>query len=338
MFERNRISSNFLFLLLVLMGADCIAQSIQCDPTKVMTAEACAKCHANEVAVWKQTPHFRTFQELSRRPKAKEICKNMGLRSVKRSEVCTKCHFTLKDKSGKPKPVSGISCESCHGASKDWLTRHNDYGGPTATKDSETPSHREQRLDDCLALGMNNTRDLYSIAMNCFNCHTVPNEKLVNVGGHVAGTADFELVAWSQGMLRHNFLRGDNVKNVESKPERLRVMYVVGLIADLEYSTRATAEATAKSRFGLSVAQRAADKAMKLYEVQQQINNPEVAEILKIFAPAQLKINNAQQLIAIANQIQKLGRQFAKQADGSRLSAVDAWLPSPDNYKWKPSR
>ena len=333
--------STSVFLILLLSAALPVmirAQEVQCDPTKVMTAEACAKCHANEVAVWQKTPHFSTYQDLSRRPRAKEICKNLGLRSVKRSDVCIKCHYTLKASGGKNKPVSGISCESCHGASKDWLTMHNDYGGPTATKESETPSHKRQRLDDCLAVGMNNTRNLYSIAMNCFNCHTVPNEELVNKGGHVAGTEAFELVSWSQGMLRHNFLRGNNVKNVESTPERLRVMYVVGLIADLEYSTRATAAATQKSKYGLTVAQRAVDKAMKLYELQQKLQHADVQQILQRFSSAQLKINNTEQLNTIADEINKLGRKFAKEADGAQLAVVDEWLPDAANYKWKPSR
>ena len=335
---RKQLAIISLVLTAVSVAGLCSAQEVQCDPTKVMTAEACAKCHANEFSVWQKTPHFRTYQELSRRPRAKEICKNMGLRSVKRSDVCIQCHYTQKVSNGKNKPVSGISCESCHGASKEWLTKHNDYGGPTATKESEAPSHKRQRLDDCLALGMNNTRDLYSIAMNCFNCHTVPNEELVNKGGHLAGTEAFELVSWSQGMMRHNFLRGGNVKNVESKPDRLRVMYVVGLIADLEYSTRATAVATKKSKFGLTVAQRAADKAKKLYEVQLKINHADVQQILEKFASAQLKINNSSQLTSIADEINLLGRKFAKEADGGKLEAVDEWLPDSTDYKWKPSR
>ena len=115
-------------------------------------------------------------------------------------------------------------------------------------------------------------------------------------------------------------------------------MYVVGLIADLEYSTRATAVATEKSKFGLTVAQRAADKAKKLYEVQLKIDHPDVQQILEKFASAQLKINNSSQLTSIADQINLLGRKFGKEADGGQLEAVDQWLPDSADYKWKPSR
>lgn len=325
-------------ILAMLPVVSALGDGIDCDPTKVMTAESCATCHANEVKVWKQTPHFTTFEKLSRRPRAKEICKKMGLRSVKRSDVCIQCHFTQKDLNGKNKAVSGISCESCHGASKDWLTLHNDYGGPTATKESETSTHREQRLDACTELGMRNTRDVYSIASSCFNCHTVPNEKLVNVGGHLATTSDFELVSWSQGMVRHNFLRGNNQTNVESTPEKLRLLFLVGIIADLEYSTRATALATAKSKYGLTVAKRAVEKALQLHDLQKQLNNPDLQAVLQTFATAELKVNNENQLTQIADQIGQLGRKFARENDGSLFAAVDQHLPSPNTYKWKSDR
>ena len=119
------------------------AQNTRCDPNKVMTAEACAKCHINEVQTWKKTPHFQTFDQLGRRPEAQEICSKLGLRSAKRSDVCIDCHFTTRQINGRNKPISGISCESCHGASQDWLKVHNDYGGPTATRETESDAHVE---------------------------------------------------------------------------------------------------------------------------------------------------------------------------------------------------
>lgn len=322
-----------LFAVCLLNNSSVQAQPERCDPTKTMTAEACAKCHGNEVQVWKNTPHFRTFEELGRRPRAKEICKNLKLRSVKRSDVCLDCHFTVQDTGSRLKPIAGVSCESCHGASKNWISIHNDYGGPTATKESESPQHRLERLETASSLGMRNTQNLYLIASSCLRCHTIPNEKLVNVGGHLAATDDFELVAYSQGSVRHNFLRTNNTQNARSTPERLRVMYIVGLIADLEYSTRATAEATSKSTYGLKVANRAAKKAVQLYQLQQKVNNPRVQAVLEAFASASLRINNRDQLTTIADQIKLFGQQFAQEYDGSNLAAVDPFLPDPSTYK-----
>ena len=318
---------------LALGPASAEAQNSKCDPTKVMTADNCAKCHANEVNTWKSTPHFRTFGELGRRPEAKDICNKMGIRSVKRGDICLDCHFTVKEVNGNDKPIAGVSCESCHGASKDWITIHNDYGSPTTTKEEETPDHRLERLADATANGMRNTKNLYDIASSCFNCHTVPNEELVNVGGHKAGTEDFELVSWSQGTIRHNFLRTNGQSNASSNPERLRVMFVVGLLADLEHSTRATSKATAKSTYGTKVANRAARTAVKLYEVQQIIKDSNVQLALQAFATAELKINNADSLSRIADQIQLAGQNFSSANDGSQLESLDSMLPSPSQYK-----
>lgn len=309
------------------------AQPPQCDPQSVLSYESCAKCHGNEVRVWKQTPHFKTFQQLARDPKSAEICQKLGLRSVKRSDVCINCHFTLQAKGDRNKPISGISCESCHGAAADWLEVHNDYGGIAATRESESDDHRDSRLAQSTAYGMRNTRDLYLIASSCYHCHTVPNEELVNVGGHKAGSIDFELVRWSQGMIRHNFLRSDGQFNAVSTVQRLRIMYVVGLIADLEFSTRATANATQKSTYGLTVATRAADTAMKLLALQKVVPINEVEEVLAIFSKAELRTNNKSQLIAVADAIRQRGQEFAVNADGSEIAGVDDFLPSADQYK-----
>ncbi len=44
---------------------------------------------------------------------------------------------------------------------------------------------------------------IYDLAKTCYGCHVVPQEDLVNKGGHRAGSA-FELVSWSQGEVLHN--------------------------------------------------------------------------------------------------------------------------------------
>ena len=238
----------------------------------------------------------------------------------------------MTEKNGKNRAISGISCESCHGAAKDWIIGHADYGGITATKESESAEHKAKRLADASKNGMRNTRNLYLIATSCFQCHTVPNEKLVNVGGHKAGTLDFELVSWSQGRIRHNFLRGNGI-NKEASQERLRIMFVVGLIADLEFSTRATSLATSKSTYGMSVAKRAADSAVKLYRVQQKLKNDTLQRILEAFAAAELKFDNQKQLEEIAAAINQYGISFAESTDGSELAVLDAMMPKRSDYR-----
>ena len=91
---------------------------VQCDPAKVLGPESCTKCHESEMLSWRETPHFDTFETLHRMPEAKAIADRLGLRSVKRNDECTKCHFTVQEDHGRERVIAGVSCESCHGAGR----------------------------------------------------------------------------------------------------------------------------------------------------------------------------------------------------------------------------
>jgi hypothetical protein len=306
---------------------------VHSDPAKVIGADTCIKCHQGELESWKRTPHFATFETLQRKPEAKAIADKLGLRSVKRNDECIKCHFTTQTVEGHDRVTSGVSCESCHGAARDWLEMHNDYGGPGITKATESAEHRGERIKRSIAAGMNNPTNLYLVARQCLACHTSPEEKLVNVGGHSAGSLEFELVAWSQGMVRHNFLRTDGAANAPSSPERLRVMFVVGVMADLEASLRATAAASEKAPFGVTAAHRAARQKRRLYQITQLLDNPQLKRAMDAALGARLKLNNRDVLVAAADEVGKAAFEFAETADGATLSAIDALLPAPNLYK-----
>ncbi|MCA9212939.1 MAG: cytochrome c family protein [Planctomycetales bacterium] len=303
------------------------------DPSKVLGAESCAKCHDAEIAVWKKTPHYDTFKKLHRKPEAKQIAERMGLRSIKRGETCLKCHYTEQDHGGATKAISGISCESCHGASQDWIKIHNDYGGPNISKLQETPEHKTLRREKSIANGMRNPSNLYLVARSCLNCHTTPDENLVNVGQHPTGSLDFELVAWSQGMVHHNFVASDGKHNSPSTTERLRVMYIAGTLADLEFSLRATAQATTKAKFATTSALRANTMRKKLAWIQSHLNHPTLQQAVDAANEVELKLDNKDQLIAAADKIADCGFEFAKTASGTELGAIDALLPDKSKYK-----
>jgi len=155
----------------------------------------------------------------------------------------------------------------------------------------------------------------------------------VNVGGHNPGSLDFELVSWSQGLVRHNFFRTDGKQNSENSPERLRVMFIAGMIADLEFSMRATAAATEKATFGITSAKRTARAAARLKSAQSKMNQPLLDEVLTIFSSVKLKLNNHEQLTDAADQIHRLGLRFAATVPGEELSAINDFIPPKD--KWK---
>ena len=304
------------------------------NPDSVLGTQACVKCHANEIKVWEKTPHFRTFDELHRRPEAKQIAKKLGLKSIKHDGRCVNCHYTQQqDASGAHHAIAGVSCESCHGAAKGWVDIHHDYGGEGITRLTETPEHKKQRIAAAVAAGMRNPANVFSVAQSCLRCHTTADEELVNVGGHTAGSMDFEFVAWSQGTIRHNFVRTDGKSNEASTPERTRVMFVAGMIAELEASMRATAVATKKATYGVTAAKRTARAAKRLNSVGSKINDPNITEILDVFKSVKLKLNNQAQLTAAADKIAVLGYQFAEKNDGSKLGVLDSFIPKSDRWK-----
>jgi hypothetical protein len=229
--------------------------------------------------------------------------------------------------------ISGISCESCHGAAENWIEKHNDFGGPRATRQSESAEHRLDRLRESIASGMRNPVNVYLIAQSCYRCHTVPDEQLVNQGGHNPGSLDFEFVAWSQGTLRHNFSRSQGQTNDPSSRERLRQMFMAGMIADLEFSLRATASATEKADFGVNAAKRSSRAAKRLAAAQSKLNQPLLNEILTTFESVELILNNRQQLTSAADRINFLGIRFAATVPGEQLEAIDSFIP--DQSKWK---
>jgi len=319
--------------------------AVPVDPHLTMGAETCVKCHAGEVRVWQATPHYRTFEEMHRRPEARKIAAKLGLRSIKHEGRCVKCHYTTQvtatdnGQSGHGfgndavSAIAGVSCESCHGSARHWLDVHHDYGGEFVTRETETAEHRRQRLAESIRLGMRNPVNVYLVAQSCLRCHTTADEELVNVGGHSAGSLDFEFVSWSQGSIRHNFVRSGGKQNDVSPLPRLRLMFVAGMIAELEAGLRATAVATEKATYGITVAQRTARAAKRLQSVSQKVDSSIVDQILSVVSGVQLKLNNLDALVKAADEIALLGVRFAAETDGATLAPLDGFIPPPDRWK-----
>lgn len=326
----------FALVLLAWLGAIALPASavdLHVDPALVKGPDACGECHKESVAAWKGTHHSTTFKDMPRSEKANEIAQKMGLKRIKSESDCLGCHFTSATEEGKTTPIAGISCESCHGGGKNWIDVHSSFGGKDDTAETETPEHRKQRYAKSEAEGMIRPSDLYRLASNCYSCHTVPNEKLVNVGGHPAGSK-FELVRWSQGEVRHNLWYTET--NDEAPIERRRMLYVMGKMIDLEYALRGVAEATQKADYAVEMAKRAKTAIAWLKKIDEAQSIPEVDAILADVASAQLKLNNKQPLLAAADKVAGHASKFAKNHDGSDLAGLDSLLPTPDKYRGTP--
>lgn len=302
---------------------------------KVTGPETCVECHINEIEVWKRTVHNKTNRELPRKPETAAMLLKLGLTKVKGEPRCQDCHFLGKNTEGMYETIAGIACESCHGAAADWAKTHGDYGlGFTAA--TEPPERRLARLQQAAAAGLRGPRQLYELGASCYACHILTEETIVNVGGHVAGSANFNLLTWSQGEVRHHIPREGDKVNPPPGPARLRLLFVVGCILEVEYTFRAVAAATERATFGVTQARRA-DAARKLLEQIQAIApTPELAEIVTIAKATGLKLNNREELLAAADRIAALGRTMTNRVTGDELSGVDALLPGPEKYQGQP--
>lgn len=233
------------------------------DPERVVGRESCAKCHDRELEAWAESAHAKAAYSKLETGTAEKFGEELGIDDVTTDAMCLSCHGTRRvDDGGAMVIEKGNSCESCHGAAggdDGWFEIHGDYGHPYEDMDDliaqrlenkETPDHRRERFTKCFQAGMNTSNDVMAIVKNCLQCHAVPIAELVEIGHPTS--EKFEFVEWAQGEVRHNFLL-DRDTNAESPSgwlalrkgstaeNRKRLMFVVGQLADLEFSLRTRA-------------------------------------------------------------------------------------------------
>jgi hypothetical protein len=307
------------------------ADSVVASDTKIVGPNACAECHKQETEAWKGSHHFKTFRDMPRRKEADEIAEKMGVRRIRSESLCLTCHYTVQEKENRRLPIAGISCESCHSPGEEWIKVHSQFSGKT--EKTETNAEKEARWKLAEAKGMIRPSSLYRLAKNCYSCHVVPQEELVNKGGHPAGSA-FELVSWSQGEVRHNTWHSKGKENVPASAARKRMLYLVGLGVELETGIRAVSHATARKLYAFAMAKRV-DRARKQLAAAAKAapNVPEIAKMVEYAYSAGLKLNNERFLAAAADGVSKLLASITEKYDGSTMAGLDNLIPGLDKYK-----
>jgi hypothetical protein len=161
----------------------------------------------------------------------------------------------------------------------------------------------------------------------------VPQEDLVNKGGHPAGSA-FELFSWSQGEVRHNTWHSKGKENVPASAARKRMLYLVGLGVELETGLRAVSRATVRKLYAFQMAKRV-DRARKQLTAaaKAEPNVPEIAKMVEYAYSAGLKLNNERSLTAAADGVSKLLASITEKYDGSTMAGLDSLIPGPDKLK-----
>lgn len=307
------------------------------DATKTMGYEQCQKCHVEQVAILRRHTHFSHSKLLQRNPAAIQMAKAIGGTSVKRTARCVRCHYTPKiayepgQPNGDPKAISAISCESCHGPSKDWLLVHNDYGATTRTRETETDAHRTERIENSISRGMRHPSHVYTLARSCFGCHILDDEEIVNVAGHPVRSKGFDMVSWSQGNMRHNFFRTGGRHNAFSDPQRLRVMYVVSVLTEIEFSLRAASKSTAKARYAMEHAKHCRATQQTLAEICDRLPDPRLAKALETITGVRFSLSNAHTFNQAAMAISRIAWNFSLEPNGD-LEAIQDLLPPAGKY------
>jgi hypothetical protein len=128
------------------------------DPANYAGVKTCGLCHkkddsGNQFAAWEKSPHAKAFETLGTLA-AKEIGKKAGVDDPQKSGKCLKCHstaynFTEAVATEKIKPEDSVTCESCHGPGKKYMSK-------------ATMEDREKSV----AAGL-----VYPATQSCVQCH-----------------------------------------------------------------------------------------------------------------------------------------------------------------------
>ena len=314
------------------------------NPLDIVGAGECGRCHAVELQAWQKTQHFRTYRDLPSSPAAEDIANRLDIFDITEEAACLKCHFTMRmeEPMSLSKAVSGISCEMCHGPAKGWMDLHNNLGDWKEMKDREPEEHRKSRLKAAYEQGMKPLAGTYDFVASCYACHTVPNERLVNVGGHKAGS-DFEIVAWYQGEVSHNFLASE-VHNAQRPRDHLQLMYIVGRMLDLEHGFRGLAQATSNETYGKAMVTRIQKARNHLTDIiraderlhKERLDLPELKALIDQ-VPTHFMFNNQEAYLAVAEQIRQTAKALSERLEGDKaaLQRVDRLVPLSKDYKGK---
>lgn len=105
---------------------------------------ACTKCHFDQGESWNMTAHAKAFESLKpgMKKEAKTKAKLDPGKDYTQDKNCVGCHVTgygapngyLPGSSADLKQVTGVTCESCHGAGGKYRQLHADGGDRLKTK------------------------------------------------------------------------------------------------------------------------------------------------------------------------------------------------------------
>ena len=147
----------------------------------------------NEYVLWSQGPHSKSYRVLLS-DQARRIATNMGVGLPFEAKLCLDCHTTNAPASQRGPLFNheeGVSCESCHGGSGQWLETHNDLN---------------VTIEELRAQGLRPTHDPVRRAEICLDCHFGAEDQFAGHRLLAAGhpRVSFELDSYTEINAHHS--------------------------------------------------------------------------------------------------------------------------------------
>ncbi|MBX7137547.1 MAG: cytochrome c family protein [Oligoflexia bacterium] len=204
---RTHLQTVTLFLCAIVAAFFISAKSAQSDEPKFQGVGSCSSsnCHGaqsprkgsrilqNEYVTWtKHDKHAAAWRVLTEAG-GRSIGRNLGIDHPEKAPECLSCHAGGVDPArADPKYTveDGVGCESCHGASEQWLSAH------TAL---------EATFSNNVSLGLSDLTDAKDRASLCLSCHLGDGSREVPHRLYGAGhpRISFELDTFSALMPAH---------------------------------------------------------------------------------------------------------------------------------------
>lgn len=128
--SRTGLLTGFVGIAFLLLAGRC--EAAETAAHEFVGVAKCGMCHkkaeiGEQVKIWQGTAHAKAFESLASE-QARQIGTKLGIPDPQASGKCLKCHATAYDfteaKVSEKVPVEeGVSCESCHGAGKDYMKK-----------------------------------------------------------------------------------------------------------------------------------------------------------------------------------------------------------------------
>jgi hypothetical protein len=210
----------------LMLGSAAVTLFAQQEQPQFQGAASCARCHEDpsstdtqsgitaracltEWKTWSRADRHALAYDALKSERGKRIGELLGKKSVFDAQTgCVQCHTTTIDAvradANRRDSIltEGVGCESCHGPSSQWESKHNEH--PTWREMASTAEGKQQQFD----MGWIDVRSAVTRAEVCASCHigSAEENRRITHDMYAAGhppLSDFEIESYAEQMPRH---------------------------------------------------------------------------------------------------------------------------------------